>query len=59
MKFIERLKMTAKEHPDRIAVVDRDGMRSTSYRELFDYSMKVNHYLQNKGIGKEDTVGIY
>ena len=59
MEFIERLKKTAKEHPERIAVVDRDGMRSTSYRELFDYAMRVNQYLQDRGIGKEDTVGIY
>ena len=59
MEFIERLKKTAKEHPDRIAIVDRDGMRSTSYRELFDNAMRINRYLQDRGIGKEDTVGIY
>lgn len=47
------------EYPDRIAVVDRDGGRSTSYRELFGCAMRVNRYLQSKGIGKEDTVGIY
>ncbi len=59
MEFIERLKKTVSEHPDRIAVVDRDGMRSTSYKDIFDYAMRVNHYLQEKGIGREDTVGIY
>ena len=59
MEFIERLKKTAKEHPDRTAIVDRDGMRSTSYRELFDNAMRINRYLQDRGIGKEDTVGIY
>ncbi|WP_022774909.1 AMP-binding protein [Butyrivibrio sp. AE2015] len=59
MEFIERLKRIARQHPDRIAVVDHDGARSTSYRELFCYAMRVNRYLQNRGIGKEDTVGIY
>ena len=59
MEFIERLRRTAGQHPDRIAVVDRDGERSTSYRELFEYAMRVNRYLQDRGIGKEDTVGIY
>ena len=59
MDFIKKLKKNVKQYPDRIAVVDWDGMRSTSYRELFNYAMRVNRYLQNKGIGKEDTVGIY
>ena len=59
MEFIEKLKRNAKQHPDRTAVVDRDGMRSTSYRELLGYAMRVNRYLRDKGIGKEDTVGIY
>ncbi len=59
MNYIDRLTNTAENCPDRIAIVDRDGLRSTSYRELLGYAMKVNHYLRSKGIGKEDTVGIY
>ena len=59
MNYIDRLTNTAENYPDRIAIVDRDGLRSTSYRELLGYAMKVNHYLRSKGIGKEDTVGIY
>ncbi len=59
MDYIERLKRTAGLHPERIAVVDRDGLRSTSYSELLGYAMRVNRYLRDKGIGKEDTVGIY
>ncbi len=59
MEFIERFKRTTRQHPDRIAVVDHDGTRSTTYREIFNYAMRVNRYLQNRGIGKEDTVGIY
>ena len=59
MDFIERLKKTAMEHPNRIAVVDRDGARSTTYSDIFGYAMRVNRYLQDRGIGKEDTVGIY
>lgn len=59
MDFIERLKKTAVEHLNRIAVVDRDGARSTSYSDIFGYVMRVNRYLQDRGIGKKDTVGIY
>ncbi len=59
MDYIKRLKNTAEQYPDRIAIVDRDGMRSTSYRELLCYAGRVNRYLRNRGIGKEDTVAIY
>ncbi len=59
MDFINRLKKGTEMHPDRIAVVDRDGMRSTSYRDILAYAMRVNRYLRDRGIGKEDTVGIY
>ncbi len=59
MDFIERLKKNAEQYPDRVAVVDRDGARSTTYRDLFNCAMRVNRYLQDRGIGKEDTVGIY
>ncbi|WP_051524539.1 AMP-binding protein [Pseudobutyrivibrio sp. MD2005] len=59
MEYIDRLRKWATNHPDRIAVVDHDGNRKTTYKELLGYAMRVNHYLQNIGIGKEDTVGIY
>ena len=59
MEFIERLRKIAEQYPDRIAVVDRDGTRSTSYREILGYAMRVNRYLSDRGIGKEDTIGIY
>ena len=36
IRFLQRLAQVAGEHPDRIAVVDHDGMRETSYKELYD-----------------------
>ena len=43
---------------DRIAVVDHDGERSTTYRQFYENCKKVNAYLRKKGIGTEDTVAI-
>ena len=44
---------------DRIAVVDHDGERSTTYRQFYENCKKVNAYLRKKGIGTEDTVAIH
>ena len=57
--FIERLQTLAALHPDRTAVVDRDGMRHTTYRQLYENAMKVNAWLKAKDIGREDVVAIY
>ena len=44
---------------ERIAVVDHDGERSTTYRQFYENCKKVNAYLRKKGIGTEDTVAIH
>ena len=44
---------------NRIAVVDHDGERSTTYRQFYENCKKVNAYLRKKGIGAEDTVAIH
>lgn len=44
---------------NRIAVVDHDGERSTTYRQFYENCKKVNAYLRKKGIGTEDTVAIH
>ncbi len=44
---------------DRIAVVDHDGERNTTYRQFYEKCKKVNAYLRKKGIGTEDTVAIH
>ena len=44
---------------NRIAVVDHDGERSTTYRDFYEKCKKVNAYLRKKGIAAEDTVAIH
>ncbi|ACX76020.1 AMP-dependent synthetase and ligase [Fibrobacter succinogenes subsp. succinogenes S85] len=44
---------------ERIAVVDHDGERNTTYRQFYENSKKVNAYLRKKGIGSEDSVAIH
>ncbi len=57
--FLSELIKTAKEVPDRPAVVDMDGKRSTTYKELIMYAKKVNAWLKSRGIGREDVCAIY
>ena len=58
-EFIQSLQDTAERFPDRIAVFDHDGARSTSYRELFEHACRVNAWLRSRGLGREDVIGIY
>lgn len=44
---------------NRIAVVDHEGERNTTYLEFYENCKKVNAYLRKKGIGTEDTVAIH
>ena len=44
---------------NRIAVVDHEGGRNTTYLEFYENCKKVNAYLRKKGIGTEDTVAIH
>ena len=44
---------------ERIAVVDHDGERSTTYGQFYENCKKVNAYLRKKGFGTEDTVAIH
>lgn len=57
--FLRRFKEVVSNFPDRAAVVDLEGSRSTSYLDLNKYSDRVATYLRHLGIGKEDVVGIY
>ena len=57
--FLKRFKEVVSHFPDRTAVVDMEGNRSVSYRDLNKYSDKVAAYLHHLEIGKEDVVGIY
>ncbi len=57
--FLRRFQETVEAFPDREAVIDRDGTRSTSYRQLYEQASKVNHWLKAHNIGAEKVVAIY
>ena len=57
--FLKRFQETVQAFPEREAVIDRDGTRSTSYRQLYEQACKVNHWLKAHNIGIEKVVAIY
>ncbi len=59
IRFLRNLLITAEEYPDRTAVVDHDGGRETTYRELIDKACRINAYLRRNGIGREQIAAIY
>ena len=59
MKYLNILKNFADNASDRIAIVDKDGDRKTTFKEVYSNAKKVCRYLQERGIGKEKVVGIY
>ena len=54
--FLKRFQETVEMFPDREAVVDRDGTRSTSYRQLYEQAARVNRWLKEHAIGRETVV---
>ena len=44
--------------PEKAALVDQGGKRSTSYRELADISARLASWLLQQGIGREKLVAI-
>ena len=58
IQFLQRLSETAKTYPERAAVVDRDGERTTTYAALNDCSSRVASFLKARGLKKEDVVAI-
>ena len=57
--FLKDFYETSKNFPDRPAIVDRDGTRVTTYRELFAAALKVNAWLRKHNLGREDVIAIY
>lgn len=51
------LEAVAREHPDRLAVVD-DGGRRLTYAELEDQSSRLAGALVQRGVGPGDVVGV-
>ena len=57
--FLLELCRTVRDFPERPAVVDRDGTRVTTYQELSTAAKRVNAWLRNRGIGREDVCAIH
>ena len=52
--FLQKFLNAATTYPERIAVVDKDGARSTTYKKLDELSGRVASFLKGKGFQKED-----
>ncbi len=57
-KFILRLLDSFKTNEDKIAVVDQNGQRQTTYKELFTMACRVAGYLQKKNYQPHSFIGI-
>ena len=57
-KFILRLLDSFKTNEDKIAVVDQNGQRQTTYKELFTMACRVAGYLQQKNYPPHSFIGI-
>ena len=57
-KFILRLLDSLKNNEDKIAVVDQNGQRQTTYKELLTMACRVTGYLQQKNYPTHSFIGI-
>ena len=57
-KFLVRLLDSLKTHEDKIAVVDQNGQRQTTYKELFTMACRVTGFLQEKNYPPHSFIGI-
>ena len=53
IRFLRHFLETVAKEPNRAAVVDWDGARATSYRQLFSCCLRVNAWLRAHGLGRE------
>ena len=57
-KYILRLLDSLKTNEDKIAVIDQNGQRQTTYKELFTMACRVTGYLQKKNFPPHSYIGI-
>ena len=57
-KFILRLLDSFKANEDKVAVVDQNGQRQTTYKELFNMACRVAGYLQQENYPQHSYIGI-
>ena len=58
INLLEAFYTQVQNSPEKAAVVDQGGKRSTSYRELADISARLASWLCQKGIGREKLVAV-
>ena len=58
INLLEEFYTQVQNTPDKAAVVDQGGKRSTTYRELADLSARLATWLVQQGIGREKLVAI-
>lgn len=56
--FLKEISRACRSFPERAAVVDHDGARSTDYRSLNELSGRAAAWLKSRGIGREDVVAL-
>ena len=56
--FLKEISRACRSFPERTAVVDHDGARSTDYRSLNELSGRAAAWLKSRGIGREDVVAL-
>ena len=56
MRFLDQLRLFAKEDPQKTAIVDRDGERAVSYAELDALSGRIAAKLAAAGFGEGSFV---
>lgn len=56
--FIKKLLGKMNDCPDKVAIVDRDGKRKTTYRELYDEARKVASYIQGHNVARQSFVAV-
>ena len=56
--FLRKMQQIVDEYPEKAAVIDHEGTRITTYRQLRDASDRIASFLIKRGIGAEKTVVI-
>lgn len=57
--YLQKFKETVAAYPERVAVLDKDGDRSTTYKKLDELSSRVAAFLKSKGFQKENLIAIH
>lgn len=56
--YIKRIIENCQAHPERVAVVDNEGSRQTTYGDLYELALKTTAFLASKGVGIQTFVAV-